>query len=59
MTNNADEVKLTQTAINGTPLPQTPKAVVITESFNLFGGSKDNQFDRNHVHYNAKKMIYS
>lgn len=42
MANNADEVKLTQTAINGIPLPQTPKAEVITESLNLFGGSNDN-----------------
>ena len=51
MAHNADEVKLTQTAINGTPLPQTPKAEVITESFNLFGGSNDNQFGRNEAYY--------
>lgn len=39
MANNEDEVKLTQTTINGIPLPQTPKAEVINESFNLIDDS--------------------
>lgn len=29
MANNKDEVKLTQTTINGIPLPQTPKAELL------------------------------
>lgn len=39
MANNEDEVKLTQTTINGIPLPQTPKAEAINESFNLIDDS--------------------
>lgn len=39
MANNEDEVKLTQTTINGIPLPQTPKTEAINESFNLIDDS--------------------
>ena len=42
MANNEEEVKLTQTTINGGPLPQTPKAEAINESFNLIGEYKVN-----------------
>ena len=35
MENGNDEIKLTQPTINGVPLPQTPKAEAINESFNL------------------------
>lgn len=36
MANNEQEIKLTQTTINGVPLPQTPKPEVINESFDFF-----------------------
>lgn len=36
MANNEEEIKLTQTTINGVPLPQTPKPEVINESFDFF-----------------------
>lgn len=39
MAKNEDEVKLTQTTINGIPLPQTPKTEAINESFNLIDDS--------------------
>lgn len=35
MSGSSEEIKLTQTTINGVPLPQTPQAEVITESFDL------------------------
>ena len=42
MANNEEEIKLSQTTINGVPLPQTPKAEAINESFNLIDESKVN-----------------
>lgn len=35
MSGNNEEIKLTQTTISGVPLPQTPQAEVINESFDL------------------------
>lgn len=35
MSGNSEDIKLTQTTINGVPLPQTPQAEVINESFDL------------------------
>ena len=42
MENVNDEIKLTQPTINGVPLPQTPKAEAINESFNLIDDSNAN-----------------
>ena len=42
MVNNEEEIKLTQTTINGIPLPQTPKPEVINESFDLIKNSNVN-----------------
>ena len=42
MENGNDEIKLTQPTINGVPLPQTPKAEAINESFNLIDDSNAN-----------------
>ena len=40
--NGNDEIKLTQPTINGVPVPQTPKAESINESFNLIDDSNAN-----------------
>lgn len=45
MKNSNREIKLTQPTVNGVSLPQTPKAEVVNESFNLTANTLPRQKD--------------